>query len=244
MGKVVASASMSLDGYIAKKDNTIAGCSTGTRTGRWRSHRDGGHHVSPEPAERRVLGPGSRDSARWSAGGRCSMSPTGGAGGTTWTCRSSSSRTRCPRAGSRPIPTHRSISSPTGLSSGGEGSGGRRGPHRRGHRGHGGPAMPGTRAARRGRGGPGAGGDGTGRPYFGELPLEDIPLGDPAVCVQGDRVTHLVFPASTPTTDQAARPRRHRRFRSTASPRCRHWTCLRFNPASAAGHRGRGSARH
>ena len=39
---------------------------------------------------------------------------------------------------------------------------------------------------------------GTGRPYFGELPLEDIPLGDPAVCVQGDRVTHLVFPVGPP----------------------------------------------
>ena len=39
---------------------------------------------------------------------------------------------------------------------------------------------------------------GTGRPFFGEVSLEDVPLGDPTVCVQGDRVTHLVFPASTP----------------------------------------------
>jgi dihydrofolate reductase len=37
---------------------------------------------------------------------------------------------------------------------------------------------------------------GKGRPYFGELSLEDAPLGDPAVCVQGDRVTHLVFPVA------------------------------------------------
>jgi dihydrofolate reductase len=36
---------------------------------------------------------------------------------------------------------------------------------------------------------------GTGRPYFGELALEDVPLGDPTVCIQGDRVTHLRFPA-------------------------------------------------
>jgi len=35
---------------------------------------------------------------------------------------------------------------------------------------------------------------GKGRPYFGELTLDDVPLGDPTVCIQGDRVTHLVFP--------------------------------------------------
>ena len=38
---------------------------------------------------------------------------------------------------------------------------------------------------------------GSGRPFFGALPLEDVQLGDPTVCVQGDRVTHLVFPTST-----------------------------------------------
>ena len=35
---------------------------------------------------------------------------------------------------------------------------------------------------------------GKGRPYFGELTLDDVPLNDPTVCIQGDRVTHLVFP--------------------------------------------------
>jgi dihydrofolate reductase len=35
---------------------------------------------------------------------------------------------------------------------------------------------------------------GEGRPFFGRLPLGDVPLGDPRECVQGDRVTHLVFP--------------------------------------------------
>jgi dihydrofolate reductase len=35
---------------------------------------------------------------------------------------------------------------------------------------------------------------GKGRPFFGELAVEDVPLGDPTVCVQGDRVTHLTFP--------------------------------------------------
>jgi dihydrofolate reductase len=37
---------------------------------------------------------------------------------------------------------------------------------------------------------------GHGRPYFGELSLEDAPLGDPTVCIQGDRVTHLFFPVT------------------------------------------------
>ena len=32
------------------------------------------------------------------------------------------------------------------------------------------------------------------RPFFGDLSSEDVLLGDPTVCVQGDRVTHLVFP--------------------------------------------------
>jgi dihydrofolate reductase len=37
---------------------------------------------------------------------------------------------------------------------------------------------------------------GKGRPFFGELTIEDIPLGDPTACVQGDHVTHLVFPVT------------------------------------------------
>jgi dihydrofolate reductase len=36
---------------------------------------------------------------------------------------------------------------------------------------------------------------GGGRRFFGSLAIGDVPLGDPTVCVQGDRVTHLVFPA-------------------------------------------------
>jgi len=35
---------------------------------------------------------------------------------------------------------------------------------------------------------------GQGRPFFGELATDDVPLGDPTRCVQGDRVTHLLFP--------------------------------------------------
>jgi dihydrofolate reductase len=35
---------------------------------------------------------------------------------------------------------------------------------------------------------------GGGRPFFGELALEDVLLDDPTVCIQGKQVTHLVFP--------------------------------------------------
>ena len=35
---------------------------------------------------------------------------------------------------------------------------------------------------------------GAGRPFFGVGSLDDVLLGDPTVCIQGDQVTHLVFP--------------------------------------------------
>lgn len=37
---------------------------------------------------------------------------------------------------------------------------------------------------------------GQGRPFFSELSPDDAPLGDPIECVQGDRVTHLLFPVA------------------------------------------------
>jgi len=37
---------------------------------------------------------------------------------------------------------------------------------------------------------------GQGRPFFGELTTGDVLLGDPVTCVRGDRVTHLVFPVA------------------------------------------------
>jgi len=37
---------------------------------------------------------------------------------------------------------------------------------------------------------------GTGRQFFGAVSSGDVLLGDPTVCVQGDRVTHLMFPVS------------------------------------------------
>jgi dihydrofolate reductase len=38
---------------------------------------------------------------------------------------------------------------------------------------------------------------GKGRPFFGELSVEDVQLGDPTTCIQGNRVQHLVFPATS-----------------------------------------------
>jgi dihydrofolate reductase len=35
---------------------------------------------------------------------------------------------------------------------------------------------------------------GRGKPYFGELGIGDVVLCDPTTCIRGDRVTHLVFP--------------------------------------------------
>lgn len=35
---------------------------------------------------------------------------------------------------------------------------------------------------------------GKGRPFFGEFSLEDVPLGNPTVCIPSDRVVHLLFP--------------------------------------------------
>lgn len=35
---------------------------------------------------------------------------------------------------------------------------------------------------------------GTGRPFFGEFSMQDVPLGDPTACIQGEGVTHLTFP--------------------------------------------------
>ena len=38
---------------------------------------------------------------------------------------------------------------------------------------------------------------GSGRPYFGDRSTTDVALGDPIRHVQGDRVTHLLFPVTT-----------------------------------------------
>lgn len=38
---------------------------------------------------------------------------------------------------------------------------------------------------------------GRGRPYFGALSADDVALGDPSASINGDGVTHLMFPAAT-----------------------------------------------
>jgi dihydrofolate reductase len=38
---------------------------------------------------------------------------------------------------------------------------------------------------------------GGGRPFFGTVPIGEALLGDPIACIQGKRVTHLVFPTNT-----------------------------------------------
>lgn len=43
---------------------------------------------------------------------------------------------------------------------------------------------------------------GKGRPYFGELGIDDVRLGDPTVCIRGDRVTHLVFPVTSQSSGE------------------------------------------
>jgi dihydrofolate reductase len=40
------------------------------------------------------------------------------------------------------------------------------------------------------------------RPFFGALTSGEVLLGNPSVCVQGDRVTHLVFPVHAPPAKQ------------------------------------------
>ena len=38
---------------------------------------------------------------------------------------------------------------------------------------------------------------GSGRPFFADVPTDDHMFGDPTLFIQGDRVTHLVFPVQT-----------------------------------------------
>jgi len=44
---------------------------------------------------------------------------------------------------------------------------------------------------------------GRGRPFFGAMTTDDAPLGDPVKCVQGTRVTHLVFPVADPSAQSS-----------------------------------------
>ena len=99
MGKVVANASVSLDGYIAKDDNTIGRLFDWLQNGDVEIPTPAGdfavHLSRPAPSGGTA---GCPASARWCAVARCSTSRTAGTAATPWTCRSSSSRTRCPTA--------------------------------------------------------------------------------------------------------------------------------------------------
>ena len=91
MGTVQAQAIMSLDGYVAKQDNTIGRLFDWLQNGEVAIPTPAGDftvHLSPPSAEhwRRwvVLGWG-----RWSAAARCSTWPMAGRAGTPWTSLSS-----------------------------------------------------------------------------------------------------------------------------------------------------------
>jgi dihydrofolate reductase len=47
---------------------------------------------------------------------------------------------------------------------------------------------------------------GEGRPFFGTLSLGDVLLGDPTVCIPTDRVVHLLFPVLRGDPDAGPRP--------------------------------------
>jgi dihydrofolate reductase len=49
---------------------------------------------------------------------------------------------------------------------------------------------------------------GEGRPFFGKLDGDDVLLGDPTTCIQGEQVTHLVFPGEPMSTEWHTPPTR------------------------------------
>jgi hypothetical protein len=165
MGKVVAQAIMSLDGYVAKQDNTI---------GRLFDWLQNGEIEIPTPAgdfavhlTRRARNTGGGrcpQSAHWSAAGRCSTVPTAGEAGTHSTSRRRRDAPGPRRLGRRtPRGTvhlrHRRSNSRSRSR-----TDARRRPRRRRHRWHRRPAMPGPGAARRGGHRPRPGRDGRGQP--------------------------------------------------------------------------------
>ena len=199
MGQVVANASMSLDGYIAKQDNTIG------RLFDWLQNGD----VEVPTVDDRItlhMGPASAEYwHRWVDGlgalvcGRTLFDVTGG-----W---SGMHTIGCARGRGDPPGPDRLGRGPPGRSvplrherrggCGGEGAGDRGGAHRGCDGRHHCGAMPRARPARRGRHRPGARGDG-GWPSVlrGDEDRTTVPLGDPTECLQGDRVTHLRFPVT------------------------------------------------
>ena len=88
MGQVISSASMSLDGYIAKADNTIGHLFD------WLQNGDVEFPTASPDIILHLTAPSATYLNQWvtgwvhlSAAVRCSISPGGGAAGTRWTCR-------------------------------------------------------------------------------------------------------------------------------------------------------------
>ena len=90
MGKVVAQAIMSLDGYVAKQDNTIGRLFDWLQNGEVEIPTPAGDFTSTSPRRARSTGGGGCPHwARWSVAGRCSRWPTAGRAATPWTSPSS-----------------------------------------------------------------------------------------------------------------------------------------------------------
>jgi hypothetical protein len=196
MGKVTAAAAMSLDGYIAKHDNTIGHLFD------WLQNGD----VECQTATPQItfhLTPQSATYWReWTASlgalicGRTLFDFTDGWGGRhTMDCQSSSSRTTCRPRGSTPTPMRPSRSLP--MESRPRWTGRRRSPATVSSPSPLGPSLGSawnstcsTRVAV----------DlvpvvmGEGRPFFGRLSISEVELGDPTTRIQSDRVTHLRLP--------------------------------------------------
>ena len=111
MGKVVGQAIMSLDGYVAKQDNTIGRLFDWLQNGEVELPTPAGDfevHLTPQSAAHWRGWVSSLGALVWA--GLCSTSLRGGTADTHWTCRSSSSPTAYRWTGSRRTRARRSRS--------------------------------------------------------------------------------------------------------------------------------------
>ena len=198
MGKVVAQANMSLDGYVAKQDNTI---------GRLFDWLQNGEVEIPTPAGDfavHLTPPSAEHWRRWvSSARRAGVRPDAVRGGRGLAGSPHTGRPR--RRGDAPGPHRLGRRTSRGAVH-------LRDRRCRGRDRSGTVSSPATVSSRS----PVAPSPGSAcelglldevavdlvpvvmgagnRPFFGKLSSEDVLLGNPTVCVQGDRVTHLVFP--------------------------------------------------
>ena len=196
MGQVIANASMSLDGYIAKDDNTIGRLFDWLQNGEVEIRTVDDRitlHLSPSSAE--YWRSGSTGWVRWCAGARCSTSPDGWDGTHTIGVPVVVVTHQIPTdwVEAHPdAPFHFVTDGVEAAVAKAQDIAGERTV----------AVTAGTIARQCLELGllDAVAVDlvpvvmGQGRPFFGELATDDVPLGDPTVCIQGDRVTHLVFP--------------------------------------------------